>query len=163
MSAAAAAFGTCPSGQYLRGIQASGTVLCEPVGSPPVSTTLPGTANRAGLYTSIAIGVDGLPVISHHDETAGALRVTHCDNRTCSAATSTTVDDPPAAVGAHGSIAIGSDGLAVVSHYDSGAEALRVTHCSNVVCTAATSVTVTTASMPWAASRHSRSAPTGCP
>lgn len=141
INAAAAAFGTCPAGQYLRGIQANGSVLCEPIGSPPVSTTLPGAANN-GIYTSIAIGVDGLAVISHQDVTAGALRVTHCDNRTCSAATSTTVDDPPATVGADASIAIGSDGLAVIGHYDSGAQALRVTHCSNVACTAATSVTV---------------------
>ncbi|MGE0360330.1 MAG: hypothetical protein AB7H93_04740 [Vicinamibacterales bacterium] len=141
INAAAAAFGTCPGGQYLRGIQANGTVLCEPIGSPPVSTALPGAAGSVA-YTSIAIGVDGLAVISHQDESAGTLRVTHCDNRTCSAATSTTVDDPPATVGAHGSIAIGGDGLAVVSHYDAGAQALRVTHCSNVVCTAATSVTI---------------------
>ena len=142
INAAAAAFGTCPAGQYLRGIQPNGTVLCEPIGSPPVSTTLDDTANRTGLYTSIAIGVDGLPVISHQDDTAGTLRVTHCDNRTCSAATTTAVDDPVMTVGAHGSMAIGSDGLPIISHYDAGGQALRVTHCSTVTCTAATSVTV---------------------
>lgn len=31
----------------------------------------------------IAIGVDGLPVISHKDGTSGALRVTTCAARTC--------------------------------------------------------------------------------
>jgi hypothetical protein len=92
--------------------------------------------NLVGAYTSIAIGADGLPVISHLDSTANALRVTHCGNAACTAgAVSTTVDDPDQSVGWYTSIAIGADGLPVISHQDVGADALRVTHCGNAACT----------------------------
>ena len=88
-------------------------------------------------YTSIAIGSDGLPVISHLDVTAHALRVTHCGNATCSAGNvSTNVDDPATnVVGLWTSLAIGTDGLPVISHQDFTLFALRITHCGNVTCT----------------------------
>ena len=142
IAAAAAAFGTCPAGQYLRGIRANGTVLCEPIGTPPVTTTVDDSANFVGDFSSLAIGTDGLPVIGHQDVTAGTLRVTHCNNIACTSATSATVDDPANSVGAFISLAIGTDGLAVISHQDGTAGTLRVTHCSNVACTSATSTTV---------------------
>ena len=82
INAAAAGFGTCPAGQYLRGIQATGTVLCEPIGTPPRSASI-NTVNNVAQDTSIAIGTDGLPVISHWDLTNGDLRVTKCNRRTC--------------------------------------------------------------------------------
>ena len=88
---AAAGFGTCPAGQYLRGIQANGTVLCEPIGTPPQSNTVD-TANSVGHHTPLSIGADGLPIISHNDQTNGDLRVTHCSNQACTAATSTSVN-----------------------------------------------------------------------
>ena len=144
IAAAAASFGTCPAGQYLRGIQPNGTVLCEPIGTPPISTTVDDPANGVGYYTSLAIGADGLAVISHQDNTLSALRVTHCSNLACTSATSTTVDDPANLVGYNPSLAIGTDGLAVIGHRDVSAGTLRVTHCSNLACTTATSATVDT-------------------
>ena len=134
IAGAAAAFGTCPAGQYLRGIQPNGTVLCEPIGTPPISTIVDDPANLVGLYSSLAIGRDGLPVISHHDLAAGTLRVTHCENPACTSATSTTVDDPANSVGRDSSLAIGSDGLPIISHLDNTAGALRVTKCASRTC-----------------------------
>jgi len=100
------------------------------------STTVDDTANTVGYFTSLAIGADGLPVISHQDNTARTLRVTHCGNAACTAGNvSTTIDDPANAVGYYTSIAIGTDGLPVISHQDSTAGALRVTHCGNAACT----------------------------
>ena len=107
-----------------------------------VSTTVDDPANAVGAYTSLAIGADGLPVISHQDGTAGALRVTHCGNATCTAGSSSVnVDDSANAVGFYTSIAIGVDGLPVISHTDDTAEALRVTHCGSIACTAGTAST----------------------
>jgi hypothetical protein len=113
-----------------------GNVACT---AGNVSTTVDDPANTVGFFTSIAIGSDGLPIISHQDGTAAGLRVTHCGNAACTAGNvSTTVDDPANTVGAFTSIAIGSDGLPIISHQEGGTTggALRVTHCGNVACTA---------------------------
>ena len=36
-----------------------------------------------GVYASVTIGADGLPVISYQDLTNGDLKVAHCSNRFC--------------------------------------------------------------------------------
>ena len=36
-----------------------------------------------GLYTSIAVGSDGLPVISYRAVSGGALKVLHCARKDC--------------------------------------------------------------------------------
>ena len=70
-----------------------------------------------GEYTSIAIGADGLPVISYRDSTAAALKVAQCGNAACTAGNViTTVDDPVNLVGSLTRIAIGIDGLPVISY-----------------------------------------------
>ncbi|MCC6992512.1 MAG: hypothetical protein IT181_26145, partial [Acidobacteria bacterium] len=58
-AAITAMVGTCATGQYLRGVRADGTALCEPLAVPPATTDV-----AAGVmgYTSIAIGRDGLPI-----------------------------------------------------------------------------------------------------
>jgi len=47
-------------------------------------TTVDDPDKKVGLWTSIAIGTDGNPVISYFDETAGALKVVHCGTPSCS-------------------------------------------------------------------------------
>jgi hypothetical protein len=128
--------GVCPPGRYLRGIGATGALVCEPIAVPPVSTTVDDVADSVGDDSSITIGADGLPIAAHWDSTAGALRVTHCGHPYClSGNVSTTVDDDAgfAVRGETPSIATGSDGLPVISH---GSTVLRVTHCGNAACTA---------------------------
>ena len=111
-----------------------GNVTCT---AGNVSTTVDDPINSVGYYSAVAIGADGLPVISHQDQSAGTLRVTHCGNVDCTVANvSTTVDDPTNIVGYSTAIAVGTDGLPIVSHWDATAEALRVTHCGNAACTA---------------------------
>ncbi len=139
-----AGFGTCPVGQYLRGLLPAGTPVCEPIGTPPISTGVD-TANIVGVYSALAIGGDGLPIVAHHDQTAGDLRVTHCSNPACTAAISTNVDTGGGASGWFPAIAVGADGRAIVAHFDPVDLDLRVTHCTNVVCTAATSTAIDTA------------------
>ena len=100
--------------------------------------------NQVGLYTSIAIGSDGFPLISYHDETAGTLKVAKCASLDCAGGTIvTTVDDHPVnTVGLDTSLAIGADGLPVISYYDSTAGGLKVVKCANVNCTGLSTITM---------------------
>lgn len=111
--------GECAPGTYLRGINTDGSVV----------TTLDDPANNVGSYGSIAIGTDGLPVISYYDFTAGALKVAKCTDASCTGATITTIDDPANDVGRGTSIAIGTDGLPVISYHDYTAGTLKVAAC----------------------------------
>ena len=90
-----------------------------------------------GRYSSIAIGSDGLPVISYsggpHD-----LKVAHCDDVLCSSGSIETLENNGFdMVGT--SIAVGIDGLPVVAfgrQVSSGGDAggLRVAHCDDLLC-----------------------------
>jgi hypothetical protein len=81
----------------------------------------------------VTIGVDGLGLISYYQGNSGELKVAHCSNVTCTAATiaslPTTEQD-----GLHTSVTIGADGLGLISHYDVTNGDLKVTHCSNALC-----------------------------
>jgi hypothetical protein len=112
--------------------------LCASVSS----TTLDSTGS-AGFYSSLTLGSDGLGLISYRSVAAG-LKVAHCDNVACSAATAQTVD--AGIEGEFSAITLGVDGLGVISYYDGagGDQDLKVAHCVDVLCDAATSVAVDT-------------------
>jgi hypothetical protein len=135
----------CPAWQYLRGINADGTILCESLYSNAI-TTVDDPANVVGWFASMAIGADGRPVISYHDYDASALKVAHCGNAACSSGnTITTVDDPENRVGEYTSIAIGADGVPVISYMDWTNYDLKVAHCGDVACSTATTTTADSA------------------
>ncbi len=134
--------GTCAIGEYFRGINLDGSLACEPVPGVPRITTLDNSANDVGDFLSITMGADGLPVISYHDTTAGSLKVAKCANVACTGAASiSVVDDPANIVGTNTSIAIGVDGLPVISYRDQSANALKVAKCANAACTGSASIT----------------------
>jgi hypothetical protein len=106
--------------------------------APSVYRTLDDSVqNDVGTYSAIAIGSDGFPVVSYHDATAGTLKVAKCQNASCTfGLVVTTVDDHPVnTVGAHTSIAVGTDGFPIISYYDSTAGGLKVAKCINLNCT----------------------------
>jgi predicted regulator of Ras-like GTPase activity (Roadblock/LC7/MglB family) len=109
-------------------------------GTATITNVDPG--NNVGGNLSIAIGADGLPIISYWHNTARALKVAKCANPACTgAAIVTTVDDPVNEVGFSSSIAIGTDGLPVISYLDTTAGALKVARCANPACTGAATIT----------------------
>ena len=141
--------GVCAPGLTMQGINADGTVVCTALNGPPTITTVDDPANFVGYYTSLAIGTDGFPVISYHDQTAGTLKVAKCNDRACAGnnETITTVDDPANSVGEYTSIAIGTDGFPVISYFDATAGALKVAKCNDAAC-AGDNETITTVDDP---------------
>jgi hypothetical protein len=109
-----------------------GTLVNRDVPKDNYIGTLDSTGSVA--YTSIAIGADGLPVISYYAGSNNDLKVAHCDDVACTSATLNTVDST-GSVGSHTSIVIGADGLPVISYYDGSNNDLKVAHCDDVACT----------------------------
>ncbi|MDO8716238.1 MAG: hypothetical protein Q7J73_05460, partial [Dehalococcoidales bacterium] len=103
------------------------------------ATTVDSTGT-VGYYTSIAIGTDGLPVVSYRDVTNGNLNIAKCNTEPCTTATnwSTTTPDSISNVGQFTSIAIGTDGLPVVSYRDVTNGNLNIAKCNTEPCTTAT-------------------------
>jgi hypothetical protein len=89
----------------------------------------------SGRYSSIAIGADGLPLVSF--DGWYRLRVAHCDDLACRSATTTTVHDNTAPE-TYSAVAIGSDGLGLIAFTLGSVSDLEVAHCSNLACSAST-------------------------
>jgi predicted regulator of Ras-like GTPase activity (Roadblock/LC7/MglB family) len=108
-------------------------------------TTLDSTVGT-GIGTSITIGIDGLPIISHYnsgDSENWILRVAHCGNVDCSGGNTTyDIDTIGTLQKPNSSLAIGSDGLPIISYFDRISEDLRVAHCADIVCSTASIATV---------------------
>ena len=107
----------------------------------PAPTPILRTLATSSTHSSVAIGTDGLPVISYYNRNfVDNLRVAHCDDATCSSATHTTVDSP-GDVGILSSMTIGDDGLPVISYLDFDNRDLKVAHCDDATCSGATVTT----------------------
>ncbi|MGH6692722.1 MAG: hypothetical protein ACREF4_18795 [Gammaproteobacteria bacterium] len=88
-------------------------------------------------HISIILGVDRFPVMSYRESGGTDLRVAKCADADCSTTpTLTTVDDPDGSddVGEFTSIAIGADGLPVVSYFDARNDDLKIAKCGNRLC-----------------------------
>ncbi len=94
----------------------------------------PTAVDSVGEFTSITIGTDGLPVISYRDATNDNLKVAHCGNTSCSTFDTSITVDSTGNVGRYTSITIGTDGLPVVSYYDTTNQDLKVAKCTNPYC-----------------------------
>ncbi len=93
-------------------------------------------AGNVGARTSIAIGIDGLPVVSYWDYTSFDLKVAKCGDTACSYGNTVTTVDSTGFVGMDSSIAIGTDGLPVISYCDHMNGDLKIAKCGNAACSA---------------------------
>ncbi len=107
-----------------------GNAACS---SQNVSTAVDVGGDVGGM-TSITIGADGLGLISYRDNVASALKMLHCGAPDCSTGNQITTVDSESTVTTHTSVAIGFDGLGLVSYYDDLWHDLRVFHCANLAC-----------------------------
>jgi len=76
---------------------------------------------------------DGLGLISYRDLTNADLKVAHCTNTACTAATYTTLDSA-GTVGYETAVTIGADGLGLISYRDLTNDDLKMAQCANVFC-----------------------------
>jgi len=106
----------------------------------PIAPSLPlaiDSAGDVGEFSSIAIGTNGNPIISYHDNTNGDLKVAACNNPTCTTSTNTTIDSV-GLVGWYTSITIGTNGNPIISYWDQTNQDLKVAACKNPTCIGAT-------------------------
>ena len=75
--------------------------------------------NGSGWYNAVTNGSDGMPVISFHGD--GSLKAVHCTSLNCKYNSVAELDPgtgPSCCNGIFTSIAIGSDGMPVISYND---------------------------------------------
>lgn len=143
------ASGACSPGSTIQAINPDGSFVCRsdapfnrnslPTGN---SVTTIDSTGDVGTFNAITMKTDGLGLIAYYDATNDALKVSACQDVDCSTSTITVLDNG----GKHASIAIGIDGLALIS-YVSG-DHVKVAHCNNSDCTSATLSTIGTTPSP---------------
>ncbi len=117
---------------------------CKNIACTDFSTTIIDDSGAAdvGYSTSIAIGGDGLGMVSYYDTTNGLLKLAHCNNVACDTATITSLGSKGSVSSQGTSIAIGHDGFALISHYQATNQDLQMTRCFNQPCTSRTTYTI---------------------
>ncbi len=143
--------GSCEIGTYLIGVNADGSVECAELPGATSIGTLTSSALSNGEFMAIAIGNDGIPMVSYSEFNTGAfvygLKLARCVNPSCMGlATIRVIDVPAGSVGLFNDIAIGADGNPVMSYHDGGADSLKVAACTTPDCSG--SITITTVDDP---------------
>lgn len=105
--------------------------------NPPAIGIVDQHPNLINPDPSITLGADGRGLIAYHFAPSADLRVAHCNDPHCLAATLTTyltgVPD-----GFQASITTGVDGLGLITYMDNASWNLWTAHCSDALCSNAT-------------------------
>ena len=96
--------------------------------------TLETTSTGGGM--ALAIGADGLPIISYVLNSTNTLKVFKCQTADCETGIKTTLD-PQSSTNWWTRLVIGSDGLPAISYFDLNIRRLKLAKCLNIDCTAA--------------------------
>lgn len=99
----------------------------------PVPKTIDSSADKP----SLAIGLDGLPVIAYYDSTApDNMKVAHCNDVSCTTFDTATIDsNTESSNNADTRLAIGSDGFPVIVYRsEGGSDKVMIVHCADVAC-----------------------------
>jgi len=105
-------------------------------GGDETISTVDGSDNNVGFYSSVAIGVDGFPVIAYVDVTERSLKIAKCNDLACSGGDEmiSTIDKGNIDTVSGASIAIGVDGMPIISYSVHGYPSLKVAKCKNPAC-----------------------------
>jgi hypothetical protein len=91
-------------------------------------------AGNVGLNASIAVGFDGLPVITYYDAGNGDLDLIRCTARDCTSASAPKVLASTGDQGRNSDVAISAAGIPVVVYDDTSNTAVKYTRCSDATC-----------------------------
>ncbi|MBK9657513.1 MAG: hypothetical protein IPO66_19590 [Rhodanobacteraceae bacterium] len=127
--------GSCGDGEYFRGINGDGTLVCELL--PVNFDRVVDSSGDVGKYVSLALRSDGRPVLAYHEEDNGALRLFDCADPACVNGVRRTLDSAND-VGEDTSVAIGPSGFPVVVYRDVTGQALKLYDCANTACSSGT-------------------------
>ncbi len=89
----------------------------DPACTKGANITLVGGAGRAGAHASVAIGIDGNPVVAHHDRQLGTLMAYLCSTADCSTGSPQLLDSS-SFVGRFARVAVGPDGEPLIAYRD---------------------------------------------
>ena len=90
--------------------------------------------NVGAEFTSITVTPSGLPIISYRDTSEQSLKVAACSDPRCVGDVAITTVDDSGNVGFHNSIAIGTNGTAVISYADTSNNTIKVAVCADSTC-----------------------------
>lgn len=138
--------GSCAAGQYVRGISAAGTLICD-VLPVPITRTLevlqyvaPPTAAD---FTALALTSDGRPLVAYYDTRTRDLRLYVCADAACSSSVSGSPRtlDSDGDVGNWVSMAMRPGDLPLIAYYDATNADLKIYDCDDTACSSGTART----------------------
>jgi len=118
----------------------SGNLLVAHCGDPTCTpseatvSTVDNSANDVGERPAIAIGADGLPVISYFDNTADDLYVAKCNDHQCAGGDETLTVVAPDNEGAFNDIVVSEAGLPIVAFQDVANDTMEIVRCTAADC-----------------------------
>lgn len=134
--------GTCGDGEYMRGINADGSLVCELL--PVSADRLLDLAGEVGTHVAVAMRADQRPLVAYHDQTNGNLKVYDCADAACASGTRRLLDSV-GDVGENIAIAIAPGGLPVIAYRNVTSQLLRLYACANAACSSGTARTLDSA------------------
>lgn len=102
-----------------------------PAGASHVAIDAPTSVDH---YVGLAIGADGNPVIAYWDATNFDVKVAKCSNIRCTGDSTITTVDSAGNVGQEVAIAVGTDGLPILSYFDYTNTNIKVAKCVDPAC-----------------------------
>ena len=88
----------------------------------------------AGHYPVIVVRSDGYPVIAYQEGQNKDLKYVRCTNRSCSTASTPVTLDSATDTGHDISMALGTDGFALITYYDYTNSTINLIHCEDANC-----------------------------
>ncbi len=115
--------------------------LVYAIGGPTSPPTYLDTTLGLAWSISVAVTLDGLPVMSYLNNLSNDLVVAKCTNPCCTTAPIVPSVLTAGNVGLDSSLAVGADGFPIISSLDATAGSLVVVHCADMSCTTSSSAT----------------------